>query len=173
MDVVSSVEKFIKEKIPAQHTLKHHHRTRDFLLILSPGVSIEAQIAALTHDIERQYPYKIPDPKIFSDKKYLTKHGKASARIVGNFLKFLGAKIDQKRVKQLISNHEVGGDEESNLIRDADSLSFLENTVEAFTKKFSKEECQQKFAYMYDRIENPKAKKLGKPLYNKALKLLK
>jgi len=173
MDLIVEVEHFIQEKIPAQHTLKHHLRTRDFLLKLYPKASVEAQIAALTHDIERQFPPKVPDPKNFEDKRYLTKHGKRSAKFVIKFLKSIKVKIDYKKLEMLISNHEIGGNKETNLIRDADSLSFLENTTKAFIKKFSKEECQQKFTYMFKRIENPTAKKLAKPLYQKALKLLK
>jgi hypothetical protein len=33
---------------------------------------------------------------------------------------------------EFIKNHEVGGDKRSNLVKDADSISFLENLVQNY-----------------------------------------
>ena len=58
-DIIEKVEAYVRKIITPPNILKHHLRTRDYLLILKPNVSIEAQIAALTHDIERRLPGKV------------------------------------------------------------------------------------------------------------------
>lgn len=170
--VINFIEKYIRENIAQSNTLAHHLGARDFLLELDPNASVEAQIAALTHDIERQFRERIKDPKIFSDKEYLLQHGKASADIVYDLLKDKDFDLDLGRVSWLIANHELGGDHEADLLRDADSLSFLKNTVKGFAEKFGKKECRQKFDYMLDRIQDKRAKEIAKQYYNEALRLL-
>jgi len=80
------------------------------------------------------------------------------------------------RVKHLISKHEEGGDEDQNLLKDADSISFFENNVESFlTKKdeLGKEKVKEKFDWMFKRITSEKAREIARKWYEKALKDLK
>ena len=81
-----------------------------------------------------------------------------------------------KKVRHLISRHEVGGDKEQDLIRDADSISFLENLVDSFIKEkvpdFGFEDVKKKFQWMFDRIGSDKAKQLAEPFYKDAIKKL-
>lgn len=174
MNPLELVENWIKEIINKEDILIHHLKTRDYLLMLDPDVSVEAQIAALTHDIERQMSNKVPTPENETeyDRKYLIDHGKNSANYVTNFLKKNKVKLDFDKLNFLLTNHELGGDDETDLLRDADSLSFLEVVAEHFAKKFSKEFSKHKFRYMFDRIENEKAKELAKPLFEKDMKIL-
>jgi len=172
--IINLVESWIEKLIENPVILNHHLRTRDYLLILDSKVSIESQISALTYDIERQMEDKVPTPKNEKeyDEAYLINHGKNSAKYVINFLEENDLEIDFNKLSFLISNHEAGGNYETNLLRDADSLSFLEVVVEGFAKKYSKEFSRHKFKYMLERIENKKAKELAKPLFEEAMKLL-
>jgi len=173
MNIIDFIEKYIENNIAQPHTLVHHLDTRNLLLMLNSDISIEAQVAALTHDIERQSESRLPDPEDFSDNNYLISHGEASAKIVVELLKKEGFNLDYEKLSELITQHEVGGDPEADLIRDADSISFLKNTTEGFLKKFDKEKCREKFDFMFDRIGDVRAKEIAREYYNKALELLK
>ena len=78
-----------------------------------------------------------------------------------------------KKVKRLVGRHEVGGDDDQNLLKDADSLSFLENNIDYFldTKivQVGLESVRKKFEWMYQRITSPKAGKLAEPFYRRAM----
>ncbi len=64
-----------------------------------------------------------------------------------------------KTVYHLVSLHEVGGDVESDLIRDADSLSFMSNNLPRYLSKNGRDAAKEKVKYMYDRASE-KAKEL-------------
>jgi len=170
--IINQIEEYLRKTITSPQILSHHLRTRDYLLILDPNISLEAKVAALTHDLERQFPNPVPFPERIDDQKYLLAHGKSSAKVVIDYLRSQKFRLNYKRLEQLITNHEVGGDPESDLIRDADSISFLEVVAPYFLKKHGKEEAKDKLSYMFKRIENPQAKKLARPLYQKAMQLL-
>jgi hypothetical protein len=40
-----------------------------------------------------------------------------------------------ERVMMLVSKHEVGGNDDQNLLKDADAISFLENQIDVFLTK--------------------------------------
>ncbi len=80
---------------------------------------------------------------------------------------------DVDRGLSRLENHEFGGTYEQDLVRDADSISFLEVAPPAFIKfipqKRTKDEVRIKFKFMYERITLPKAKKLAKSFLKKAM----
>ena len=80
------------------------------------------------------------------------------------------------RVAELIAYHEVGGDAEQNVLKDADSISFLEIQAEHFlTSKLadtSWEEVRDKIKWMFDRISSPVAKELAQGFYDQAIERL-
>lgn len=77
----------------------------------------------------------------------------------------------------LVSKHEVGGNDDQNLLKDADSISFFENNVDHFVNKkvgeTSKEKVKDKFEWMFNRISSEKAKQIARPWYEEAIKKLK
>jgi len=77
----------------------------------------------------------------------------------------------------MILKHEFGGDEESNLIKDADSISYLEINVLQHIKKlvvvFNKNKIKRKTDWMFERISSENAKQIAKPFYKEAIKVLK
>lgn len=76
----------------------------------------------------------------------------------------------------MVIRHEVGGDEESDMIKDADSLSFFDvnamRFVEKMTKSYGKQKIKNKFDFMYNRISSEHAKELAWPMCEKALAAL-
>ena len=76
----------------------------------------------------------------------------------------------------MILHHEDGGDPESDLIKDADSISYFEmNSLKHANNAamiLGMEKTRNKLDWMYNRISSEKAKKIAKPMYEKALKAL-
>lgn len=178
-NLYKEVEEFINK---ATGGSRHLERTVFWLKKLKPEASEAMLIAALSHDIERAFRDTSYDKVAKAEKGYqsedhLLHHQEKGAEIMAKFLKEKGAdEILIKKVADLISRHEVGGDDDQNLIKDSDSLSFLENNIDIFLKeqikKTSKEKVRDKFNWMFNRITNKEAKELAQPFFDEAIKKL-
>lgn len=158
----------------------HLLATEKWLLKLDPKTDLASQVAALTHDIERAFQKDRNPPKDensikWDDSVYGKWHGERSADFVEQELREMGINDDDfiKETKNLIEFHEFGGDTQKDLIKDSDSLSFLEVNIPLFISwipgRRSKEDVREKVDYMFNRISSIKAKKLAQPYYNKAM----
>lgn len=138
-------------------------------------------ISAVAHDIERASRTKEQHQKKvevgLTHPEFFRTHEEKGAEIIADFLKNEGT--NQKiidRVKMLVSRHEEGGNDDQNLLKDADSVSFFENNIPHFlsAKKIAeiggKERTKTKINWMYERITSKKAKQIVKPWYDKAIK---
>lgn len=186
MNFYKTAEQFVTEsfkKAGNETNLKHLIRTVYWLLQLNPNADEAMQVAALSHDIERAFrgtgdkQNERLKQKGFISEEHLEEHQNRGAEIMADFLTKEGASSDFiAKVKHLISQHEVGGDDEQNLIKDADSLSFFENNVKHFvevqTRKTSNETVKDKFDWMYNRITLDRAKQIVRPWYDEGIKLL-
>ena len=183
MELYKKVKKFVINSSKGSST-KHYERTTYWIKQLKPNADEALLIAAIAHDIERVFRdkkktyYEIRKKKVgMTDKNFLDYHQTTSAKIIGNFLEKHNADKNLiKRVKMLVSKHEVGGNKNQNLLKDADSISFFENNLKDFLKNklkiFGKQKIRQKFDWMYDRITSRKAKQIAKKWYEKAIKEL-
>lgn len=76
----------------------------------------------------------------------------------------------------MVSLHEKGGTSESDLIKDADSISYWEVNSEKHINKFGKilgkKKLMAKYNFMFNRISSEKAKKFAKLFYKQTLKRL-
>lgn len=182
----NKVEKFIINtftKVGDKNGITHLLRTTHWIHILKPDADEALLISAIAHDIERGFRnhstydnIKKTDKGFMSDE-HLTHHQNEGAKIIGEYLDKIGA--DKKvieRVKILVLKHEVGGNEDQNLLKDADNLSFFENNVDFFINKkvgeTSREKVKDKFDWMFNRISSEKAKKIARPWYEGAIKKL-
>lgn len=152
----------------------HFDRTVYWLKKLRPTADEAFLISAIAHDIERAFREDksgFDNRGSFKDEKWLLMHSNKGAEILEKFLKEQGAKEGIiERVKHLVLGHETGGDEEQNLLKDADSLSFVENNAPIFFLRIDKlgyDRVKEKFDWMYNRISSAKAKELAKPFYDK------
>ncbi len=59
----------------------------------------------------------------------------------------------------MITNHEVGGDEEANILRDADSLTFFNFDINFYYAEREYQKTKDKVRFMYSRLSE-KAKNL-------------
>jgi len=82
-----------------------------------------------------------------------------------------------EKVKNLIANHEVGGDEEQNVLCDADCLAYFEEKAMRWAilaKHEGKEgEMIEKIKYYFSRFKSEKAKAIARPFYDNVINFLK
>lgn len=165
--VDTEVERAAASWIAPYSQVVHLLRTRDWLIHLTPEATVEARLAAMTHDIERMFP---GGPTMdhahmrWDDPAYLYPHQLRSAEFVGNWLASEGhtSDVDVAEVRRLIGLHEVGGLGLADDLQAADSLSFLETLAGLAgdwvrTGTCSRDTAIAKLAYSVDRIRLERA----------------
>jgi len=171
MNKILLVEKEI-EKIILQSPHKtdpfHSKCTKTWLLKLKPDADDALQIAALAHDIERGFPSesecKPKERNIKEYNKHKEEHSKRSAKIIGDMLQkhdFDNSFI--QKVVRLVLLHEVGGDEEADILKDADSLAFFEGNLEYYFSRHDTDTTIFQIKYKFDRMSQ-KAKSIAKEM---------
>lgn len=176
------VEQFVVAsfiKVDLKNSITHFKRTAYWVKQLKPNADEALLIAAVAHDIERAFKeqkiLKEQEGHGFTNKDFLRHHEEKGSEIIEDFLKKQNARDEIiKRVKMLVSRHETGGNEDQNILKDADSISFFENNISHFLnsklQEAGKEKVREKFSWMFNRITSDKAKKIAKPWYDQAIK---
>ncbi len=166
-------------KVSNERGIKHFLRTVYWIKKLKPDADEAMLIAAVAHDIERAYRDREKIKAVFkarglADFNFLEYHQKKGVQITEDFLR--EQKADEElieRVKTLIREHESGGNEDQNILRDADSVSFFENNaihlIDDRAEEYGKAHVREKLEWMFNRITSRKAKEISKPLYEKAM----
>jgi len=182
--MLNKIKQFIDKsfrQINRSKSLKHFDRTVYWTKKIRPDADEPILIAAYAHDVSRAFNEEFTIEKSknrdLTDPRVSRKHQDESARIVVDFLrKGNYDKSLTKRIENMVRHHEEGGDEESDLIKDADSLSFLEvnapRHIKTLAKTLGKGKMRRKIDYMYNRISSTKAKSFAKSYYERAIKLL-
>lgn len=179
--IYNEAEQFVFDsfnKIGKPSQIKHFVQAVHWLKVLSPEADEALLVAAIAHDIERAFRQKdVLEKKTsagFTSLEFYRPHEERGAEIIADFLKHQN--VDEgfiERVKKLVSRHEEGGDDDQNLLKDADSVSFFETNVSLFlgekVKEDGKENVKQKFDWMFNRITSEKAKQIAQPMYEKAI----
>lgn len=163
-------------------SIRHLLRAVYWVKKLRPEADEALLCSAIAHDVERATRPKgfveKDHQKSANDPVFRRWHSEKGAEVIGNFLREHGIAHDFiAQVKSLVAHHEVGGDVDQNLLKDADSISFLENNSMRFVEKsvdeWSNDELKEKFDWMFKRITSKKAKIFARPYYEKALEALK
>lgn len=164
--VIKEIERILPNS-PIKSDSKHSKLTLKWLLKLKPDADEALKIAALSHDIDRAVTGITEKDLTESEhrKKYYSfkkKHALRSAKIIADIMRKRGydRKIIEK-VEHLVKKHEVGGDEETDALRDADSISYFDYNVYLYLKNMGKEKTKKKIEIMYNRM-SVKAKKIVK-----------
>jgi hypothetical protein len=178
----NALELAAAEWLDGFYLLEHLLCTRAWTMRLRPDASPELRFAALTHDAERFFPGGPTSTPTngFDNPDYLFAHSIRSADIVEVWLRRQQPTPDQQfiaRVRTLILRHEVGGNEEEDLLQAADSLSFLESldwlTVDwVRTGRYSIEKAREKLNWSVERIRPSAAVKAALPPYAAAVRCL-
>ena len=158
------------------HT-RHLEQTLHWARELDPDARGVLLLAALLHDIERA----VPDPgspfdsaRDWSLDAYVDYHQGRSAGHLARWMAERGAdEADIVDAVALVAVHERGGWPEADLLQAADSLSFIETLTPLLrewvaTGRSSRESALAKLDFMWDRIQVPRARELGRELYERS-----
>jgi hypothetical protein len=136
-----------------------YHHTVDtwrWVLRLAPEASLEVQIAALFHDIERLVSEPLvrveqlaPDYLAFKEA-----HAASGAHLTELSLARIGAPPAlRRRVAALVATHEQPHrDEDAALLNEADALSFFSLNAPGFARHYGPEHTARKVAYTLARL---------------------
>ena len=152
----------IVSESPLEGELKHSESVWKLVQKIDGHSSEELQIAALCHDIERGVTPRVLQHNDENYEDYKQRHAKRSSDITAQLLNDFGySKESVSKVKNMIENHEVGGNEETNVLRDADSVSFFIDNIDIYIKRNTLEKSEYKIKLMYERASE-RAKKMIK-----------
>jgi hypothetical protein len=153
----------IISKSPVKTDFFHAKSTKKWILRLKPDADYALQISALAHDIERGFKLDSktkPKERFDNYEEYKRIHSEKSAKIIVELLKkYNFDKEFISKVEHLVLKHEVGGDIESDLLMDADSISFFEENYVQYYEIYGEEKARKKVEFMYNRMSD-KAKSL-------------
>ncbi len=174
--IFNKVEKFVKEtyrRAGKEKTIPHFERTVYWVQQLRPDSEEAMRVAAFSHDIERAI---YGDWVLGStDIEILQKHGELSAEIIGGFLRTIDAEDTFiAKVKMLVARHEFGGNDEQEVLNEADCISYFETRAPIHVTVWPdqgvpKAHVRKKIEFMYARLKSAQAKEIVKPLFKKAM----
>jgi hypothetical protein len=175
MDEFECVARRIREVIAGSAVPEdpdHSRNTLEWLLELDPEADAALQIAAVGHDIDRAVEERKVRRRDFADyDAFKAAHARNGAAILHEILRECGVADDAltREVHRLVCAHEVGGDPRSDLLRDADSLSYFDVNLPRYFEREGWEETRRRCTWGYLRLSG-RARlivaglKLGDPL---------
>ena len=140
---------------------RHADNTLEWLLRLEPDAGEALQLAALAHDIDRA----IAEVKVrradFDDyDTFKAAHARNGAEILRPVLTACGVKRTiVEETCRLVELHEVGGDPGSDLLKDADSISYFDVNLPLYYQREGWAETKRRSLWGYRRL-SARAKKI-------------
>jgi hypothetical protein len=144
----------LSEESPLPEDPTHSLNTLDWLLKLAPDADEALRIAALGHDVERAVSGRRIRKSDFQDfEEFKAAHARNSAQILKEILEECGVdKSVSQEVFRLVCLHETGGDERSDLLKHADSLSFFHVNLPYYYARNSIESTRRRCIWGYKRL---------------------
>jgi hypothetical protein len=177
--IYHKVVEFVKEtyrRAGKEKTIPHFERTVYWVQQLRPESDEALRVAAFSHDIERAiYGDWVQGS---TEVDVLQKHGELSAEVIGGFLRTIDAEeAFISKVKALVAMHEFGGNDEQEVLNEADCISYFETRAPIHVivwpdQGVSKAHIRKKFEFMYARLKTERAKKIVRPLFKNAMDTL-
>lgn len=154
MDRAKQVIRDTVAKSPVPEDPRHAENTLDWLLRLDPDADESLQLAALGHDVERAVPSRRIRRRDYPDFiDFKAAHAENSAIVLGEILADCGIPrpiVDD--VRRLVRRHETGGDPRSDLLQDADSLSFFDVNLPLYGTRHDLETVRRRIEWGSRRI---------------------
>ena len=139
----------------------HAENVLDWVLKLRSDADEALQIAALSHDIDRADERRRVRRTDFKDyNAFKAAHANNSAKILKEILHdcYMEQSIIDEACR-LVERHEVGGDLRSDLLKDADSISYFEVNLPLYFQREGYEETLKRCIWGYHRL-SPKIKEI-------------
>ncbi len=132
----------------------HSRNTLEWLLRLDPGADEALRIAALGHDIERAVEERKVRREDFSDfDEFKAAHAEQSALMLGEIMTACGVDREMAEdVCRLVRLHEVGGDPRSDLLKDADAISFFDVNLSLYLERNGRSEAMRRAVWGFRRL---------------------
>lgn len=149
----------LKSSVPEDP--RHADNVLEWLLKLKPDADEALQIAALAHDIDRADEKRKIQRADFDDyDQFKAVHANNSARILKEIL--YECQVGQSIIDEacrLVERHEIGGEPRSDLLKDADSISYFEVNMPLYFQREGYEETLNRCIWGYQRL-SPKMKEI-------------
>lgn len=162
MDSIECTKRKIRSVISISgvpEDLVHAENVLEWVLKLKPDADEALQIAALAHDIDRADERRKVSRSDFNDyNAFKTAHANNGAMILKEILH--KCHVEQSIIDEscrLVERHEVGGDPRSDLLKDADSISYFEVNMPLYFQREGYEETLKRCIWGYRRL-SPKLK---------------
>ncbi len=134
----------------------HAENVLEWVVKLKPDADEALQIAALAHDIDRADTTRKVQRSNFSDyDQFKAAHAKNSAMILKDILHEF--QLEQSIIYEscrLVERHEIGGDPRSDLLKDADSISFFEVNLPLYFQREGYEATMDRCIWGYQRLSS-------------------
>ena len=134
----------------------HSKNTLNWLQKLKHNADEAQQIAALGNDIERAIDQRKVRREDFEHyDEFKAAHAHNSAEILKEVM--LDCGVDEtfiEQVYELVRRHEVGGDERSDLLKDADSISYFEVNLPHYYNRHGWNETKRRCLWGYKRLSD-------------------
>jgi len=149
------IEETIKRSLVLED-LPHSKNTLKWLLKLKPDSDEALKIAALGHDIERAMEErKVRRDNYKSYNEFKDAHALNSAKIMAEIMR--GYKLSQELIDAvyfLVRNHERGGNNKVNVLKDADTISFFDVNLPYYFARNSVEETKKRCLWGYKKLSS-------------------
>jgi len=133
---------------------RHADNTLEWLLRLEPDAGDALQLAALAHDIDRAIEESKVRRADFDDyDAFKAAHARNGAEILRPILIACGVAgniVDE--TCRLVLVHEVGGDPSSDLLKDADSISYFDVNLSLYYQREGWAETKRRSLWGYQRL---------------------
>ena len=140
---------------------RHADNTLEWLLRLEPHADDALQLAALAHDIDRAIvELKVKRAGFDDYDAFKAAHARNGAEILRPILTECGVErhiVDE--ACRLVEVHEVGGDFRSDLLKDADSISYFDVNLPFYYRREGWNEAKRRSSWGYRRL-SPRAKEI-------------
>jgi len=146
---------------PVPEDLRHADNTLEWLLRLAPDAGPALRLAALGHDIDRAVEKMKVNRSDFEDYDgFKAAHARSGARILRPILIGCGVKKDiVDAACRLVEHHEVGGDPASDLLKDADAISYFDVNLLPYYRREGWDETKRRSLWGYSRL-SPRARRI-------------
>ncbi len=157
MDNIDCAKQKIREVITGSRVPedpRHADNTLEWLLRLEPDAGEALQLAALAHDIDRAIEAVKVGRADFDDyDAFKAAHARHGAALLRPILTVCGVARDiVDEACRLVEVHEVGGDPDADLLKDADSISYFDVNVPLYYQREGWAETKRRSLWGYRRL---------------------
>src|SRR5690606_17077438 len=149
-------EQLLRQRLaapPVPEDPGHAENTLYWLLRLCPDADPALRLAALAHDIQRARQDRLRREDWPDYEAFKAAHAEIGARSTAGMRQQPGIEAEvREEVCRLVGRHEVGGGRRSDLLKDADSLSYFDHNLPLYFHREGWDETLRRARWGYQRV---------------------